>query len=119
MAANLLPGPGPTRLVIRHDSITDERFAADARVDRAQGRLVGTHADGRIREQHEVLIVQERSEHAQWMGRIQEALELDRFVLFAQPIVDLATRQTVHHELLIRSSSTSRPRPSPTPHYRC
>lgn len=37
-----------------------------------------------------------------WVGPIREALHEDRFVLHAQPIIDLVTRQIVQHELLIR-----------------
>lgn len=210
LSVNRFPGAGPTLLMVRHDAVTDERLAADARVERAQqrlrtvtdrlgdglctldchgrivdvnpqgerllqakgfraiggsfvNRLVGTHADGSVREPSEILIgadfagfalatitedllirsdgsqlpieylvnplpaeahgepdgwvvvfrdiserkardaiVQERTEHADWIARIRDALEHDRFVLFAQPIVDLTTRRTVQHELLLR-----------------
>jgi PAS domain S-box-containing protein len=48
----------------------------------------------------------ERLEHEleslTWIPKIREALEEDRFVLHAQPIIDLATGETVQHELLIR-----------------
>ncbi|HEY8583160.1 MAG TPA: PAS domain S-box protein [Capillimicrobium sp.] len=37
-----------------------------------------------------------------WIERLRSALEEDRFVLHAQPIVDLATGATVQEELLIR-----------------
>lgn len=37
-----------------------------------------------------------------WVGRIRDALEQDRFVLHAQPIVDVASGEIVQHELLIR-----------------
>jgi len=37
-----------------------------------------------------------------WMQRIRTALEQDRFVLHAQPIVDLTSGAVSHHELLIR-----------------
>ena len=37
-----------------------------------------------------------------WIGRIQEALAEDRFVLYAQPIVDVAAATLVQHELLLR-----------------
>ena len=37
-----------------------------------------------------------------WAGRVREALAHDRFVLHAQPIIDLCTGATVQHELLIR-----------------
>jgi diguanylate cyclase (GGDEF)-like protein/PAS domain S-box-containing protein len=39
---------------------------------------------------------------ALWLGRIRDALDRDRFVLYRQPIVDLFTGETVQHELLIR-----------------
>lgn len=38
----------------------------------------------------------------QWERQLRAALEQDRFVLHAQPIVDLQTGQTVAHELLLR-----------------
>jgi PAS domain S-box-containing protein len=41
-------------------------------------------------------------EQLAWIERIKHALEDDRFVLHAQPIIDLATGDTVQHELLIR-----------------
>jgi diguanylate cyclase (GGDEF)-like protein/PAS domain S-box-containing protein len=37
-----------------------------------------------------------------WVERIRTALEQDRLVVHAQPIVDLATGKTVHEELLVR-----------------
>jgi EAL domain-containing protein (putative c-di-GMP-specific phosphodiesterase class I) len=37
-----------------------------------------------------------------WVRRVREALAADRLVLYAQPIIDLATGATVKHELLIR-----------------
>jgi EAL domain-containing protein (putative c-di-GMP-specific phosphodiesterase class I) len=37
-----------------------------------------------------------------WIDRIHEALETDRFVIHAQPIIDLATGEVSQHELLIR-----------------
>lgn len=37
-----------------------------------------------------------------WVARIDDALLHDRFVLHAQPIVDLRTGDTVQHELLLR-----------------
>lgn len=42
---------------------------------------------------------------ALWLGRIRDALDEDRFVLYAQPIVDLMTGETVQHELLLRMRS--------------
>lgn len=37
-----------------------------------------------------------------WARRIREALDQQRFVLYAQPIVELASGRVVQHELLIR-----------------
>jgi diguanylate cyclase (GGDEF)-like protein len=37
-----------------------------------------------------------------WVGRIRRAIEAERLVLHSQPIVDLATGQTVGEELLVR-----------------
>ncbi len=36
------------------------------------------------------------------IDRVEEAIAQDRFVLYAQPIVDLRSRETVQHELLLR-----------------
>ncbi len=37
-----------------------------------------------------------------WVGRIRDALEEKRLVLYAQPIIEVATGRTVQHELLVR-----------------
>jgi diguanylate cyclase (GGDEF)-like protein len=37
-----------------------------------------------------------------WLARLHDALENDRFQLFAQPVMDLRTRGVVQHELLLR-----------------
>jgi PAS domain S-box-containing protein len=39
---------------------------------------------------------------ALWLGRIRDAIDDDRLVLYSQPIVDLLTGEAVQHELLIR-----------------
>src|SRR5919198_572984 len=41
-------------------------------------------------------------ERVTWPGRIRKALDEDRFELHSQPILDLRTGDTHHHELLIR-----------------
>jgi PAS domain S-box-containing protein len=46
--------------------------------------------------------LQRELEKLSWVGRIRDAMDEDRFVLFAQPIVELATATTVQHELLLR-----------------
>lgn len=62
--------------VIVFEDITD-RAAAQLRVDRELEKLA-------------------------WVGRVRDALDNDSFVLYAQPIVDLATNEILQHELLIR-----------------
>ena len=48
-------------------------------------------------------IVKLRHEQMQWIGRIEAALEANRFVLYAQPIADLVDTSSIqHYELLIR-----------------
>jgi PAS domain S-box-containing protein len=42
------------------------------------------------------------AEKLSWIGRVQDALAEDRFVLYAQPIVDLRTGDVVQRELLLR-----------------
>jgi diguanylate cyclase (GGDEF)-like protein len=37
-----------------------------------------------------------------WAERLREALEQDSFELYAQPILDLSTGETSHHEVLLR-----------------
>jgi PAS domain S-box-containing protein len=41
-------------------------------------------------------------ESLSWVGRIRDALDEDRLVLYAQPIIEIATGKTRHHELLVR-----------------
>jgi EAL domain-containing protein (putative c-di-GMP-specific phosphodiesterase class I) len=47
-------------------------------------------------------VLQQEADTLSWIGRIQDALMEDRFVLYAQPIVDLASGKTVQRELLLR-----------------
>jgi PAS domain S-box-containing protein len=48
-------------------------------------------------------------EKVKWVRRIQDALANERFVLFAQPIVDLRDDGVVQHELLIRMRDPNDP----------
>lgn len=41
-------------------------------------------------------------EEVSWIGRLREAMDEDRLVLAAQPIISLATGEVVRHELLVR-----------------
>lgn len=53
------------------------------------------------RKDREVRFEQNVNE-AVWLGRIRDAIDDDRLVLYRQPIVDLRTGETVQHELLLR-----------------
>lgn len=46
--------------------------------------------------------LQREADKLSWIGRIQDALAEDRFTLYAQPIVDLHSNETIQHELLLR-----------------
>jgi PAS domain S-box-containing protein len=48
------------------------------------------------------LRVEQELEKLAWVGRVRDALDDGSFVLYAQPIVDLASRTVLQHELLIR-----------------
>ena len=51
------------------------------------------------------LRVEQELEKLAWVGRIRDALDVGSFVLYAQPIVDLASGKVLQHELLIRMIS--------------
>lgn len=53
------------------------------------------------RKAHEESL-QREADKLSWIGRIQDALDQDRFVLYAQPIVDLRSGDVVQSELLLR-----------------
>ncbi|MGZ5418735.1 MAG: EAL domain-containing protein [Nocardioides sp.] len=46
-----------------------------------------------------------QARHGVWFDRVREALDQGRFVLYGQPVVDLATHTVVKHELLLRMLS--------------
>ncbi len=48
------------------------------------------------------LKVERELEKLTWVGRIRDALDNDRFVLYSQPLVDLVSNDVVQHELLLR-----------------
>jgi PAS domain S-box-containing protein len=58
------------------------------------------------RKAHEESLLRE-AEKLSWIGRIQDALAHDRFVLYAQPIVDLHSGEVVQRELLLRMREPS------------
>jgi PAS domain S-box-containing protein len=53
-------------------------------------------------QKRDELRLREQIDKVTWAGRVRDALSEERFVLHAQPIIDLATGATVQHELLIR-----------------
>ena len=54
----------------------------------------------------EEVSLRDQLEEISWIGEIRRAFDEDRFELHAQPIVDLATGETVQRELLIRMRGT-------------
>jgi PAS domain S-box-containing protein len=66
--------------------------------------IVFTDATVRQAEQREL---RRKLEALSWAGRVQDALREERFVLYAQPILDLATGEVVQHELLLRMREPS------------
>ena len=60
--------------------------------------VFGDVSTRRAAEQHH----DRERETMNWVGRVRDALDEDRLVLYAQPIVDLHTRHVVMHELLLR-----------------
>jgi PAS domain S-box-containing protein len=98
-----------------------DSFTSEQRFLRADGSILWgllhwapvRREDGSVEAFHSQLVdITDRKEResrlqhdvdaALWLGRIRDALDEDRFVLYAQPIVDLITGQTVQHELLLR-----------------
>jgi len=76
MRATRYEGAGPTRVVVTHENISERK---------AEERLVAEDLD-----------------KLAWVARIEEALIKERFVLHAQPILELASGRIVQRELLIR-----------------
>ena len=48
----------------------------------------------------------EALEELAWVGRVRDALDQERFTLYAQPVVEISTRTAVQHELLLRMVDT-------------
>jgi PAS domain S-box-containing protein len=63
--------------------------------------LFAQHLDVTERKTREARMLLDLAD-AQWLARIRDALDQDRFRLYAQPIVDLRTGETVQRELLLR-----------------
>jgi PAS domain S-box-containing protein len=78
-------------------SYTALPFSTDAGIE----GCVVIFEDTTVRRAEEQRIARDRDKLA-WATRLREALAEDRFELYAQPIVDCATRQVVQRELLLR-----------------
>ena len=78
-------------------AFTASPFTTEAGVD---GFVVVFH-DITERKVSELRLRQE-VEAMGWLARVREALAEDRLVLYAQPIIDLASGEVVSHELLLR-----------------
>lgn len=57
--------------------------------------------------QERELRIRRELEALSWVGRIRDALRESRFMLYAQPITDLLSGETVKHELLVRMIGTN------------
>ena len=68
------------------------------------GALFSQIIDITDRKEHEAQFETQVND-ALWLGRIRDAIDNDRLVLYSQPIVDLLTGETVQQELLLRMRS--------------
>jgi PAS domain S-box-containing protein len=102
-AGSLNSHTGQKRL-IRPDNVTTWISETLTPLHDSAGAVVGLFSqviditDQKAREQ----TLTDQVKEVSWIARTREALDEGRLVLHAQPIIDLATGETVHHELLIR-----------------
>jgi PAS domain S-box-containing protein len=75
--------------------------AAPITIDEHVQGIVVVFTDVSARRANEQRHKRER-ETLNWVGRIRDALDEERLVLYAQPIIDLRSREVVAHELLLR-----------------
>ena len=75
--------------------------AAPFSANGSAGGTVVAFSDGQALWEEEQRHEHELSQVA-WVGRVREALDDDRLLLYAQPIVDAASGDVVQHELLLR-----------------
>ncbi len=90
-------------ILIRRDGTELAVQMTSAPVEVAEGARgsVVVFTDITERKQTELRMRRE-AETVSWVGRVRDALNDKRFVVYAQPIIDLADRAVVQHELLIR-----------------
>jgi PAS domain S-box-containing protein len=106
-AADLGPDDAPTRVESErivgrdHTEIEISYTAAPFESQLGEHGTVIVFAD--VTEQRSTeRLAREKLEGLGWIGKIRDALDNDRLVAFAQPIVPLAGGDTKHHELLVR-----------------
>jgi diguanylate cyclase (GGDEF)-like protein/PAS domain S-box-containing protein len=85
--------------------VSDGELAVDGLIQRADAAMYHSKSLGGARVnvfEPGVTPTVFEADRETWVGRIRDALDNDRFVLHAQPIVDLASGATIQHELLLR-----------------
>jgi PAS domain S-box-containing protein len=75
--------------------------AAPITIDEHIKGIVVVFTDISVRRASEQRHKRER-ETLNWVGRIRDALDEERFELYAQPIIDLRSREVAAHEVLLR-----------------
>jgi PAS domain S-box-containing protein len=105
--AHLKPGDTPTRVESErivgrdHAEIEISYSAAPFESELGEHGTVIVFAD--VTEQRSTeRLAREKLEGLSWIGKIRDALDEERLVPFAQPIVSLADGRRDHHELLVR-----------------
>ena len=84
-----------------HTEIEISYTAAPFKSERGEQGTVIVFAD--VTEQRATArIAREKLEGLSWIGKIRDALDSNRMVAYAQPIVSLANGEVAHHELLVR-----------------
>ncbi len=106
-AADLELGDEPTRVESErivgrnHTEIEISYTAAPFESELGEHGTVIVFADVTEQRSSERL-AREKLEGLSWIGKIRDALDDERLVAFAQPIVPLASGRASHHELLLR-----------------
>ena len=90
-------------LVRKDGSEVSVAYTATPFRDGAHGTVIVMSDITAAKNEREAMLAEVQS--LAMVREIRDALEDDRFVLYAQPIVDVATGETVQHELLIRMLS--------------
>jgi EAL domain-containing protein (putative c-di-GMP-specific phosphodiesterase class I) len=85
--------------------ISDARFDHDGLIAQVDIACREAKASGRNRLQFFSMSEREAEKMVAdvgWMSKLRAAIDNNAFVLRYQPIIDVATRQTTHHEVLLR-----------------